>query len=215
MWRRGNTPINIQVLTRMLQNYPDREISDYLIEGFSEGFRVQYSGPRLPLSCDNVLSADQYPEVLWETLHAEIELDRIAGPYKSRPMSNLRTSPIGLVLKDGGGWRLIPHLSFPEGNSVNDGIRPESSTVQYTSFDNVIAMISGPSKGALIGKMDIKSAFRLFPIYPGDFDLLGYEFRDQFFIDKCLPFGCSISCNIFEKFSTFLHWVVVHRSQDT
>ena len=62
-----------------------------------------------------------------------------------------------------------------------------------------------------MGKMDIKSAFRLIPVSPSDFDLLGIQFNDQYFIDKCLPFGCFISCSVFEKFSTFLHWLTVQK----
>ena len=42
----------------------------------------------------------------------------------------------------------------------------------------------------------------------GDFDLLGLKIDDKYYIDKCLPMGCSISCNIFEKISTFLHRLV-------
>jgi hypothetical protein len=34
-------------------------------------------------------------------------------------------------------------------------------------------MIKNLGVNALIGKKDIKSAFQLLPIYPGDFDLLG------------------------------------------
>lgn len=60
----------------------------------------------------------------------------------------------------------------------------------------MIAML-GPS--AELGKVDIKNAFRLLPIHQGDFDLLGFKFKNQFYIDKCLPMGCSISCAIFEK----------------
>ncbi|KAK6168530.1 hypothetical protein SNE40_021042 [Patella caerulea] len=73
-------------------------------------------------------------------------------------------------------------------------------------------MIATLGKGALLGKMDIKSAFRLLPIFPGDFDLLGIYFRGFYFIDKCLPMGCSLSCALFEKFSSFLQWVLVVES---
>ena len=62
-----------------------------------------------------------------------------------------------------------------------------------------------------------------------DFDLLGITFCNRYYIDKCLPMGCSVSCNryyidkclpmgcsvscnLFEKFSTFLQWVVEVRS---
>jgi hypothetical protein len=31
-------------------------------------------------------------------------------------------------------------------------------------------------------------------------------FNNKFYFDKCLPFGASISCSLFEKISTALHW---------
>ena len=48
-------------------------------------------------------------------------------------------------------------------------------TVNYTSFDTVIQMLAELGKEAYIGKMDIKLAFRLLPINPADFDLLGIK----------------------------------------
>ena len=31
-------------------------------------------------------------------------------------------------------------------------------------------------------------------------------------MDKCLPMGCSVSCSLFEKFSTFLQGVIQFRT---
>lgn len=45
--------------------------------------------------------------------------------------------------------------------------------------------------------MDIKSAFRLLKVDPGDFDLLGIKILDKYYIDKCMSMGCSISCSRF------------------
>lgn len=42
--------------------------------------------------------------------------------------------------------------------------------------------------------------------------LLGFEILNSYYKDECLPMGCSISCSLFEKFSTFLHGEVQHRS---
>jgi hypothetical protein len=42
----------------------------------------------------------------------------------------------------------------------------------------------------------------------GDFDLLGIKIGSNYYIDKCLPMGCSILCSTFEHFSTFIHWLV-------
>ena len=60
--------------------------------------------------------------------------------------------------------------------------------------------------------MDIKSAFRLLPVYPGNFNLLGFKIDSDYFIDKCMPMGCSISCSTFEQISTFLHWLTTKES---
>jgi len=46
----------------------------------------------------------------------------MVGPFKNKPISNLRCSPIGVVPKKTGGFRLITHLSYPKENSVNDYI---------------------------------------------------------------------------------------------
>jgi hypothetical protein len=67
---------------------------------------------------------------------------------------------------------------------VNDYVDEKFISVKYSSFDNAINIIKNLSDNALIGKKDIKSAFRLLPIYPGDFDLLGFKLGPYFFIDK-------------------------------
>jgi hypothetical protein len=43
-------------------------------------------------------------------------------------------------------------------------------------------------------------------IWQGDFDQFGFSFENQFYFDRCLPMGASISCSLFENFSTALHW---------
>jgi hypothetical protein len=40
--------------------------------------------------------------------------------------------------------------------------------------------------------MDIKAAFRLLPVYPGDFNLLGFKIDSVYFIDKCMPMGFTV-----------------------
>jgi hypothetical protein len=114
--------------------------------------------------------------------------------------------------KKDGGIRLITHLSYPPANSVNDLIDEHYTLVKYSSFDNAIYMVQGLRKNAELGKMDLKSAFRLLPIYPADFDLLGFKIEEQFYIDKCMPMGFSVWCATFERFSTFLHWVIENKS---
>jgi hypothetical protein len=65
---------------------------------------------------------------------------------------------------------------------------------------------------AKIGKIYISQAVRLLIIHPSDFDLLGIYFEGYYYIDKCLPMGCAISCSLFKKFSPFIHWMVEQKS---
>ena len=41
---------------------------------------------------------------------------------------------------------------------------------------------------------------------------MGIHVDGNYFVDKCFPMGCSISCMLFESFSRFIEWVVVTRS---
>ena len=94
----------------------------------------------------------------------------------------------------GVGWRRIQHLSYPQGDSINTFIDSEFSTVQYTSIDKVLSTISEIVNGALLARMDVKTAFLLLILTPDEFDLFGFKFKGLFFFDKCLPMGCSASC---------------------
>lgn len=59
--------------------------------------------------------------------------------------------------------------------------------------------------GALLAKTDLENAYKQVPIYPDDFELLGFQINNEFYYDdKTLPFGLSYSYNLFEKFSSFL-----------
>lgn len=62
-------------------------------------------------------------------------------------------------------------------------------------------MVGSLGKGAVSGKMDVKSAFRLLPVHPSDDQLLGFKFNNFYYYDMCLPMGCSISCALWEKFA--------------
>ncbi len=44
---------------------------------------------------------------------------------------------------------------------------------------------------------------------------LGFMFEGNFYFDKCLPMGCSMSCALFEKFSTFLEFRVKFVAQSS
>ena len=206
------TPVKASVLKQYLYSYPNQDDAKLLYEGFSNGFKLEYEGPRVATECSNLQSIQMHEYEAIKVVLKEVELGRIAGPFIEKPIENLRISPVGLIPKKDGSWRLIHHLSYPEGNSVNSFIDQKYCSVQYTSFDTALNMLSKLGKGAMAARLDIKSAFRLLPIHPSDYELLGYRISDYYFVDKCLPFGCAISCSLFEKFSTFLEWELKKRA---
>ncbi|KAM3916024.1 uncharacterized protein RB166_015396 [Leptodactylus fuscus] len=133
----------------------------------------------------------------------------MAGPFPEPPLENLVVSPLGVVpKKEPNKFRMIHHLSFPEGASVNDGIDPDLCSVVYASFDTALSWVRRCGRGALLAKTDIEAAFRLLPVHPSSQRLLGCVWEGQYYVDRCLPMGCSLSCAYFEKFSSFLEWVV-------
>ena len=78
-------------------------------------------------------------------------------------------------------WRLILDLSSPEGQKVNDGIQPDLCSLTYVSVcsltyvsvDDAARIIVQAGRGALLAKVDIKSAYWLVPVHPEDRLLLG------------------------------------------
>ncbi len=87
-------------------------------------------------------SALDNSEAVDAKLHKELEAGRIAGPFGGPPFPNFRVSPLGLVPKKLlGEFRMIHHLSFPKGTSVNDGIPNAETSVRYATVDDAIRLI--------------------------------------------------------------------------
>ena len=142
-------------------------LTQYLIEGFSLGFRINFVGERCAMDSPNLKSALERPIVTSAKLQKECDAGRIVGPFATPPFSNFRTSPIGLVpKKDPSEFRLIHHLSYPQGTSVNDFIPDHCSTVKYASVGDATKSIQRLGRGCFMAKTDVKSAFRIIPIYP-------------------------------------------------
>jgi hypothetical protein len=62
-----------------------------------------------------------------------------------------------------------------------------------------------------MAKTDIQEAFRLVPMSPSVYYLLGFQFKNQYYYDTCLPMGLAISCSIFEKVSWALVWIMQNK----
>ena len=87
----------------------------------------------------------------------------------------------------------------------------ELSAVKYATIQDAVSHITKRQNVVYMAKVDIESAFRIIPVRPADRPLLGFKWRDSFYMDAVLPMGCSSSCAIFEYFSRALEWVTENR----
>ena len=95
------TPLQVNKLRVFLDGYPITS-KNYLINGFLNGFSLDFDfvGPLVASNCVNLLSAIQNPDAVNDKLTKELiklNLGRIAGPFPTRPLLSLRTSPLGLI----------------------------------------------------------------------------------------------------------------------
>ena len=140
---------------------------------------------------------------------------------KIRPYKHFVQSPIGLVPKDNGrDVRLIFHLSYPKNTnkSINANTPCEKTRVTYPDFCKAIQLCQQAGKGCKMSKSDMKSAFRILCMNPKDFMLLmmkaesPFDHKMYYFIDKCLPFGASISCAHFQAFSDAIAHIMRYKT---
>ena len=188
------TPVMVSNLRILLDgNAP--QLVDILLCGVSFGFRIHFQGAEQSFEARNLRSVLENPAAVDAKLQKELGAGRLAGPFISPPFKNFRVSPLGLVpKKQPGEFRMIHHLSFPKGTSVNDGIPNVETSVRYATVDDAIRLIKQAGPGCFLAKTDIKNAFRIIPINPADYHLLGIKWRELYYYDRAMPMGCSSSC---------------------
>ena len=204
------TPLVLPAWTRALLPHPDQAFVRYILNGLHFGFRIGFDwGTQLRSATCNMGSALLHPEVITAYIAKELSLGRMLGPF---PMSlstpELHINRFGVIPKghNTGKWRLITDLSFPPGQSVNDGIDPALCSLSYTTVDHVAETIVGLGQGALMAKVDVESAYRLIPVCPQDRPLQAVRWEDQIYIDPMLPFGLRSAPKIFNAVADALHW---------
>ena len=224
------TPVDPQKLLTLLNNtnYNHQE-TEFLVDGFTKGFDIGYRGKTTELkhTAPNLRFTIGNEIELWNKVMKEVKLKCYAGPFREIPYQNFIQSPIGLVPKDGGqATRLIFHLSYPrEGASVNSCMPPELCQVRYPDFALAIRRCmeelskAGEDGICYIAKSDMMSAFRNLGILPKQFAFLIMKARGPkdgkfyYFVHKSLPFGASISCSHFQRFSNAVAHIVATRTK--
>ena len=204
------TPVNINNLQYALSLYPNIETVSYLINGFTYGFDIGYVGPSIPSHPRNLLSSLQHPLEIEQAICKELSRGHTSGPFNTPPWPYLHCSPLGCTIKPDGSHRLILDLSQPTGISVNEYIDKEDFTVKYNSFDAATELVRNIGHNCLMTKLDIKHAFRIMPVKPSQWPLLGTHWKGFYFVDTRLPFGLRSSPAIFNQFADAVCWSLQH-----
>ena len=155
-------------------------------------------------------SARNDKTIVDERITAELAAGQLLGPIPSQLRPLVHTSPLGLVPKahHSNKWRMICDLSSPIGHSVNDGISPDLCSLHYAKVDDAVDIIRKLGRGTQLVKLDIKDAYRMVPVHPADYHLLGIEWRGNTYIVRALPFGLRSAPKIFNAVADFIAWVL-------
>ena len=209
------TPLeaDADVWERLLSAHPDRRYVKFIVDGIQRGFRIGCNASRSDLrsSTRNVLATYSNSSVVDKYLKEELEHGRLVV-VESMQAGDIHVSKLGVIPKkhQPGKWRLIVNLSSPKGASTNDFISPSLCSLSYASVDDAAAYVFQAGRGALLAKLDVKSAYRNIPVHPDDRYLLGIQWQGKTFVDTCLPFGLRSAPKLFNAVADALEWIIVN-----
>ena len=219
-------PVDYDKLGQLLSdtNY-DKAETDYLIDGYKNGFSIGYEGPEeVVRESPNLKFTIGNEVILWNKVMKEVREKRYAGPFVKPPFPYYIQSPIGLVPKDNGkDVRLIFHLSYPrkpisgDKELVNANTLANLCSIMYCDFDMAVQCCIQEGVGCKISKSDMTAAFRQLGIKKKHWKFLLMKARNPvnkvfyYFVDKCLPFGSSISCAQFQAVSDAIAHILTVR----
>ena len=201
---------NFEYLHRELKDYCDKEVIDLMQYGFPVGHNGKTGSREIP---KNHKGAELYPEQMRNILQKEVDFKSVLGPFTYPPFEDACYSPLNSVPKRGNQRRLILDMSYPPGNSINDGIEKDvyldiQKKLELPSIDKLVQRIKQLGKGCKMFKIDLVRAYRQVYCCPKDVQLLGYVYNKKFYHDCTLSMGSRSSARSCQRVSSvvvFIH----------
>ena len=212
--RGGTSPLRWKAWEDCLRDYPDHSFTEYIVQGIRDGFRIgfNYRDNRCRSAKQNMYSAREHPQVVREYLAKECSMGHVLGPFSPETLPQVQVSRFGVIPKSTPNkWRLILDLSSPEGASVNNGIEADLCSLSYVSVDDAAQVVAKLGEGALLAKIDIRSAYRMVPVHPDDRLLLGMIWEQALYVDSVLPFRLRSAPKVFTAVADAVEWTVRHQ----
>ena len=171
-------------------------VSSVVLSWIVSGFPLPFAGaPPAPRSFENQPSAFEHAEFVDEAIASLIASDA-AGVV---PYTPTVVSPLGVVAKKSSGkLRLIINMRY-----LNSHLEKRKF-----KFETVAVLSDLLSVNDFMWSLDISSAYHHISIYEPHWPFMGFRWRGKFYVFKSLPFGLSVACWVFTKFSREFvsHW---------
>ena len=95
---RAPTPVKCDKLDKWLEGYPQDKL-DFLISGYKVGFKLGFDGSHSEQDSANLKSAFEHEGFVSKKIAEELDKGRLGGPLETKPFSNFKLSPLGVVPK--------------------------------------------------------------------------------------------------------------------
>ena len=120
-----NTTFNIHLWRKLLTNFDDHLVLDYLEYGFPLDTKLH----NYVLNVENHTSAKSFPGDVSEYFAQETAMFAMLGPFSESPLEMLHCSPLLTRPKDITHRRVIVNLTWPKGDSINS-----NTTTDYDNY---------------------------------------------------------------------------------
>ena len=227
--------LNLKWLAEELKrlNYGNKRFIETLMLAQVEGgFRMENNLEWRTVIGKNGRSAYLHPEKVHGKIREMRSKGYALGPFKREelPFEHVRVSGIFLIpRKSKGKWRLIVHMSAPEGDSVNSN-RDMNVPIKFHTIDYAAERVSrlatqGKEEGERneihMSKEDADAFYNRMPIRPDEWWQHVIQWQDVtndyeedaeelFYILPVLPFGEKAAVEIAHQVSRAVHFMYLH-----
>jgi len=207
------SPLKLEAWRNLLQRHPDRAEVERTLHGIEFGERIGFERTRTTYIAPNPRRSESELREIHRDTQKRREKGYILGPFSKQPTDPIRTSPCYSIPKGDNERRIIHDLSFPPGESINDGINMDQFEVKLDTVSDAMQGMREaqkrlkPGQKLLASKFDWADAFRHVCLAPIDIPLVSFRIKDNFYLDTRLPFGARSSPGIFCRYTQQMKWI--------
>lgn len=192
------------------------------------GFRMENNLEYRTVESTNGRSAYQNKDITDAKVRDVLNKGFGLGPFTRQelPFAHIRTSGIFVIpRKTKGKWRLIVHMSAPDGDSVNSN-RELNVPVRYHTVDfaaqRLASLTTTTGETIYMIKEDIDAFYNRLPIRPAEWWQFVIRWRDPFsesneefyYILPVVPFGSIAGVEISSQVSRAMHFLFIRPNNE-